>query len=274
MFRFKPIRLLPALALTLAVAGCASLDEKEATRNWTPKQFYDTAHEAVDGKDYDTATKYFELLVARYPFSPQAQQGMIELGYSYYKSGEPDSAISTLDRFLKLFPGHAHADYAWYLKGLTNYNRADSLFDRFMSVDDSQRDPGAARNSFQDFDTLVRKYPDSRYVEDARSRMAYLRDRLAYYEVHVADWYWRRGAYAACTNRARYVIENYASAPATPDALSLMAACYGKLGMQTLESDAQRILALNAPQHPGVKDPGKIVGMPVSGFWAGIGLDR
>ncbi len=241
------------LSLLLAIsllAGCSwlSTKDKNETRNWSASRFYAEASTAMKEQDYEQAIEYYEKLEARYPFGRYATQAQLDVAYAYYKYDEPESALAALDRFIKLHPRHTHVDYAYYLKGIVNFNRSIGFIDRFLPTDVSQRDAGAAMDSFDDFSELVRKFPDSKYSEDARKRLLYLRNNIARHELHIARYYLERGAYLAAANRAAYVVENYQRAPAVRDALKIMAEAYDKLGLEKLSADARRVLALNEQQ--------------------------
>lgn len=240
-----PVRLW-LLILALTLNGCSLFPEDEdETRDWSAQKLFTEANYALQEGDYEAAIRYYETLEARYPFGVQAMQSQLNVAYAYYKFDEPDSAIAAADRFLKLYPNNPASAYALYVKGLANSNRGRSLFDRFLPVDRSQRDPGAAHDAFRDFADLVRRFPDSAYAPDATRRMLYLRHNLARYEIHVADYYMARGAYVAAANRAIYVVENYQRSPAVRDALVIMIEAYDKLGLTQLSEDARRVLALN-----------------------------
>jgi outer membrane protein assembly factor BamD len=244
------------LSTTLAMSGCAFFggDEKDETESWTAEELYEQAKNRMQRNYYDGAIQYYEFLQQRFPFGIYAQQAQLELAYCYYKINETESGIAALERFVKLYPTHPHMDYAYYLKGVINFNAGRGLTDRFVVRDPSQRDQGPAVKSFQDFGELIVRFPDSRYAEDARLRMTYLRNILARHEVNVAHFYMRRGAYVAAANRARYVIEHYQQAPAMPEALLLMAKAYKVLELEDLAADAVRVLELNYPDHPGLRD--------------------
>jgi len=247
------MRVLISAALCLALAGCGLFGEKpDETSGLTAEQLYRTARDRMDSGYYDGAIQFYEVLQARFPFGTYAQQAQLELAYSYYKTEQPEAAIAAANRFIKLYPTHPHMDYAYYLKGLANFNQGKGLTQRYLPTDPSQRDPGAALRSFEDFAELIRRFPQSRYVEDAQQRMLYLRNVLAQHEVNVAHYYMRRGAYVAAANRARYVVENYQQAPAMPEALTLLAQAYRVLEMDDLADDAIRVLELNYPNHPGL----------------------
>ncbi len=238
-------QLLRSLIAVLFLAGCAMPEQIDKTKDWSASQFYSEAKSALNDGDYEQAIKYYEGLEARYPFGRFATQAKLDVIYVHYKDGEPDSAIAAADRFIKLHPKNPYVDYAYYLKGLANYNRNQSFTSRFLPTDPSQRDAGATLNSFNDFTELVRLFPDSKYAADARQRMLFLRNNLAKYQIHVARYYMERGAYLAAANRANRVVTNFQRTDAVRDALEIMVAAYTKLGLTALAGDANRVLALN-----------------------------
>ena len=243
------------LALLLLVMNACSLlpEQIDKTKDWSASQLYSAAKESLNDKNYEQAIDYFEKLEARYPFGRYAQQAQLEIAYAYYKYEEPDSAIAAAERFIKVNPRHPNVDYAWYLMGLTNYNRGRTLVDKLLPQDASERDLGTMREAYDDFHHLVKRYPDSKYAADASQRMIHLRNNMARYEIHVAEYYMRRGAWVAAANRAAIVIEDYQRTPAVPDALILMIRAYRKLDMENLADDALRVLGLNYPGHPDLE---------------------
>ena len=243
----------------LAMAGCGLFGkEYDPTENWNAQRLYNAGKLALDDGDYSKAVEFYQKLETRYPFGPFGQQAQLESVYAYYKLSEPASAIAAADRFIKLNPQHPNVDYAYYLKGLTQFDQGRGLVDRLAPIDPSQRDAGSALESFEDFAELARRFPNSRYTKDAQSRMLYLRNNLAKHEMHVANYYMRRGAYVAAANRAKYVVENYDRAPAVPDALVLMAKAYRVLELDELSADAVRVLKLNYPEHAGISEVQKL----------------
>jgi outer membrane protein assembly factor BamD len=235
------------------VPGCAWLPEQiDETKDWSANQLYSEAKQKMAEKNYEKAIEYFEILEARYPFGRYAQQAQLEIAYAYYKYEEPDLAIAAADRFIKVYPRHPNVDYAWYIKGLTNYNRGKTFIDRFLPQDPSERDTATMRSAYDDFDQLVRSYPNSIYAKDSAQRLIYLRNNMAEHEVHVANYYLRRGAYVAAANRGKYVIENFQRTPAVEDALVAMVRAYQELGAAELEDDTMRVLRLNYPDSPDI----------------------
>lgn len=242
------------LFLTL-LAGCSYFGDKEdKTVDWDAERLYLEARAALDAGDFSEAVNLYEKLEARYPFGRYGQQSVLDLAYAHYKNEEPEACISAANRFIKLYPQNRHVDYAYYLKGLANFNKGKGLMDRVTRIDTSQRDPGAALQSFQDFSELVKRFPESSYAPDSRKRMVYLRNILAQHEIHVAHYYMRRSAYLAAINRARQVVEQYQRTPSVPDALSIMAKAYKILGMDDLSRDSLRVLELNYPNYQGIQE--------------------
>ena len=236
------------LSTTLLLAGCGLFPAvKDETAGWSAQKLYNDAKENLNDGNYERAIKMFETLEARYPFGRFAQQAQLEVAYAYYKDNEPISAIAACDRFIKLHPNHPNVDYAYYLKGLANFNEDLGLLGKLVDQDLSERDPKAAREAFQALKELVTRFPDSKYTPDASARMKYLVNALAYNEVHVAKYYLKRQAYVAAANRAKEVVRIYPEAPATEEALAVMAIAYDKLKLTDLRDDARRVLKLNFP---------------------------
>ena len=250
----KPALLMMALVYAL-VTGCSWIgEEADLTKDWSEVRLYSAAKERLENKDYEQAIGYYEKLESRYPFGPYSQQAQLDVTYAYYKQDEPASAIAAADRFIKLHPRHPNVDYAYYIKGLANYVKTGGFLSRIVSRDYSKRDTGAAVEAFRDFNELTRRFPNSKYAEDAAQRMLYLKNTLAMHEVHVANYYLGRGAYVAAANRARYVVENYQRTPAMPDALVILAKSYKVMQLPELSEDAVRVLELNFPGHPGIQE--------------------
>ncbi len=197
--------------------------------------------------DYRGAVRYYEALEARFPFSEHSRQAKLDIIYSYYKSRETESAVDAADQFIRENPTHPRVDYAMYIKGLVYFERSPNFLERWFNTDLTERPPQDVRGSFQAFHTLIERHPDSEYVHDARQRMIFLRNRLAEYEVHIADYYLRRLAYVAALARARYCIENYDGAPATRDALDIMISAYEGMGLSDLAQGSRAVYALNYP---------------------------
>ena len=244
--------------LALLLGGCGWLqslqsDSADETAGWSAQRLYSEAKTAMNEGSWATAVKYFEKLEARYPFGRYAQQAQLEIAYAYYRDNEPASAVAACDRFIKLHPNHPNVDYAYYLKGVVNFYEDQNVFTQFAAQDPTERDPRSARDSFAAFKELATRYPDSKYTPDALARMKFLVNALASHEVHVAHWYMKRGAYVAAVNRASYAVKTYPEAPATEEALGVMAQAYGRMGMDDLRDDALRVLKTNFPNSPYLK---------------------
>ncbi len=237
-----------AVILALLLAGCGIFGEtKDETAGWSANRLYAEAKEAMADGAYDKAVKYFETLEARYPYGRYAQQAQIEIAYAYYKSGDAASAIAAADRFIRLHPNHPNVDYVYYLKGIVNFNEDLGLLGHVSGQDMTERDPKAAKDSFDAFKELAAKFPNSKYTPDAVQRMEYLVNALASHEVHVARYYYNRGAYVAAVNRAQYAVKTYPQAPALEEALFIMVKAYDQLGLNELRDDAERVMRRNFP---------------------------
>ena len=231
--------------LLLSLIACSSNPNKD-DKNVSADELYSQSKVALEDHSYETAIKSLEKLQSRYPYGRYAQQAQFDLAYSYYKKGEPAPALAALDRFIKQYPNSENLDYAYYLKGVINFNEnLNSFMSTLFKQDPSERDPVTLRESFASFKELATRYPDSKYAPDARVRMQYLLMTLAKHEVHVSSYYLRRGAYVAAANRAQGVLVDFPNTPQSRDALQIMVQAYSALGLEELKKDAQRVLDLN-----------------------------
>ena len=249
MARFQRTRLLfPLLVagLALSLGGCFfGKDDKDLKSG--ADQLYEYGTRSMNNGNYANAIQYFEALEARYPFSNNAKQAQLDLLYTYYRNGDRDQVIDASIQFERENPTHPRVDYALYMRGLAQFTSQHNTLHKLLRVDLAKRPPVEARESFAAFAELLKRYPNSIYAPDARQRMIFLRNRLAAHEIYVADYYMRRGAWAAALNRARYVVETYDGSPSVAQALDLMAQAYGKLGMHDLSVTTREVLEQNYP---------------------------
>jgi outer membrane protein assembly factor BamD len=232
------------ITVLLALSGCKSNRDRTLQRQG-PEVLYKQARQALRSYDFNTAIKTYEALTARFPFTNEARQARLDLIYAYYRAGESESAIDAADQFVRENPTHPRVDYAWYVKGLTDFERTPNILERMFRVDLTERPPTTARKSFAAFKTVVEQFPKSDYAHDARKRMIFLRNRLADYEVHVASYYLRRGAFVAAAQRAKGAIEQYDGAPAIREALAILIESYDRLGLKELAEQSRTVYQAN-----------------------------
>jgi len=242
------MRLIIYLSMALSLAACGPVDDVDITADWSVEQFYNEARSELARENYLTAIEYYETLESRYPFGKYATQAQIDVAYAYYKFNEPDSAITALDRFIKLHPRHKSVDYAYYLKGLANFGRGGTILDALAERDLSTFDKNLLLTAYNDFNLLLQRFPSSRYALDAKKRMIYLRDELARSDYQTASYYASREAWVAVANRTKFILHNYQGSSVIRSTLALQLQAYQQLGMDELAQDTQRIIDLNYNQ--------------------------
>jgi outer membrane protein assembly factor BamD len=266
--RSSLLALLAAPLLSLALAGCGLFSTPDdETVGWSAQKLYGEAKDAMQGKDFQKAIKYLEKLEARFPYGRFAQQAQLEVAYAYWKDNERASALAAADRFIKLYPNHPSVDYAYYLKGLINFNELQGLLSFLTNPDMTDRDPKATREAFESFKEVVNRFPDSKYAADSAARMRYLVNALASHEVHVARYYMRRSAYVAAANRAQFAIQHYPQAPAIEEAVFILVKAYDALGMSDLRDAADRVMQTNFPNSDYLKAGGRKRNVPWWRIW-------
>jgi len=239
-----------SIACAVLLLSACSSTPKDPTAGWSPNKIYAEAKDELNTGAYDKAVPLFDKLEGRAAGTPLAQQAQLDKAYAQFKNGESLLAVATLERFMKLHPASPAIDYALYLKGIVNFNDDLGMFSALTRQDLSERDQKAAKESFESFKELVTRFPASRYTPDASARMNYIVNSLAQYEVHVARYYFERGAYLAAINRAQTAVSDYQGVPALEEALFIMVKSYDALNMAEMRDDSQRVLMKNYPQTP------------------------
>ena len=251
------LALLLGVLVAAIISACSVFgDAEDETKGWSAQKLYSEAKDSLNNRNYEQAIKYYEKLEARYPYGRYAQQAQLEIAYAYYKDLEAAQAVRAADRFIKLHPNHPNVDYAYYLKGLAHFTEDPGWTGYISGQDMTERDPKAARESFDAFRDLVNRFPESRYASDSIARMNYLVNALASHEIHVARYYMRRGAYVAAANRAQYALKTYPRAPANEEGLVILVSAYDRLGLNELRDDAERVMKKNFPDSRYLKGEG------------------
>lgn len=227
------------------LSGCGP--KKDPYQDMTAQQIYQQGKQAALKKNYPQAIKDFDTLEARYPYGEYTDKGQLALIHAYANGNEEASALAAADRFIRMHPRHPNVDYAYYMKGVINYNENFSLAFETLPLDRSLRDSEFAQSAFDDFKTLIEKFPNSKYAPDARKRMIVLREQLANHELHIAKYYLRQGADLAAANRAGYLVNQYPRTRAVPEALSIMYKSYNAMGMHNEANEAMATLKMNFP---------------------------
>lgn len=247
MFKSKSfIKVVVSTALVSTLIACSSKPEQlERIPDRSPQALYQEAKDALNDGLYNRAITSLTDLESRYPFGPLSRQVQLDLIFAYYKSGQHTKALPNIDRFLKLNPNHPQLDYVHYMRGLVNMESGKNAFQDFFGIDSADKDVVATRDAFADFRKLITLYPNSKYNEDAKQRMAELLDKLARHEIIIASYYMRREAYVAAINRCKYILEYYQQSSSVKPALEILVTAYDKLGLDDLKAETEKVIAAN-----------------------------
>jgi len=255
MNHLKRYLLMTLAALAILLNACSTVtDPAEAYKDETAQQIFSRGEDALRNRSYQQAIKRFEALDVQYPFGHETEIAQLHLIYAYYMTDDYASAESAADRYIHAHPTSDHIDYAYMMRGLSNYYQNLGIFEHLFAVDLATRDLTQIKKSYNDFAMLVRNYPNSKYAPAAHQYMIYLRNTLADHELEVAQYYYSRGAYVAAANRASLVVRHYQGAPSIPKALVIMAKSYRALGLMKNQQEVQRVLEYNYPNSTYVKE--------------------
>ena len=250
------------ILLIMTLSGCSSLggifEEKDPTVGLTASQLYAQGKEFLDAADFNNAIKLFEILEARYPFGKYSTQAMLDISYAYYASNQKDEAIVEINRFIRLYPNHSNVSYAYYLRALSNFDKDANIISRFFGHDPSRYDVTDLKNSFNDFTTVVNKFPDSKYADDSINRLRYIKNQIARNELYIAKYYDKRSANIATIERVKFMLENYGGTPSSEEGLVILVKNYNDLKLYDLAYDSARVLKKNFPDYRIIKKDGQV----------------
>ena len=250
------------ILLIMTFSGCSSFgsifEEKDPTVGLTASQLYAQGKEFLDAADFNNAIKLFEILEARYPFGKYSTQAMLDISYAYYASNQKDEAIVEINRFIRLYPNHPNVSYAYYLRALSNFDKDANIVSRFFGHDPSRYDVTDLKNSFNDFTTVVNRFPDSKYADDSINRLRYIKNQIARNELYIAKYYDKRSANIAAIERVKYMLENYGGTPSSEEGLVILVKNYNDLKLYDLAYDSARVLKKNFPDYRIIKEDGRV----------------
>ncbi len=254
MRRFARFSLILMSCMILGLVGCSTtVDPADAYPNETPEQIFTRGEKSLKDRSYQDTIKRFEALEVQYPYAPNTKMAQLHLIYAYYMTNEYISAEAAADRFIHSYPTNPHVDYAYYLRGLSNYYQNLGVFEKIFTIDLATRDLAQIKKSYADFAKITTSYSNSIYAAPAHQYMIYLRNVIANHELRIARYYYERGAYIASIDRAHLIVSHYQGAPAVPQALVLMVKSYRKLSLTSNANDAMRVLEYNYPNSAFVK---------------------
>lgn len=242
-------RLFTLLGLVFMLAACAG-SRDELRRVPSVEKLYHDAHQSLQAGNYLRAERQLRVILSRYPFTDYAAQAQMDMLYTYLQMEDPDSLLEEADRFIRENPRHPNIDYVYYMRGMGYYQATRSLLQSLFNIDTARREVSNAEQAFTYFSQLVARFPDSAYSADARLRMIELKERIARYEIYVAEYYLRQGAWISAIQRAQRVLREVQGTQAEIDALIVLERAYTELGMNDLADNARRILAANATREP------------------------
>ena len=219
---------------------------------------YNRANSQMQANKFDEALEIYNEFIIQYPFGELAERARLERIFVLNKLGETEEASASTESFIAQYPLHPNIDYAYYMRGVIFFEKKrTSVITKLAGAREVKRNKNNLERSFNAFEDLINKYPNSQYVPDARLRMTYLRNKMGEYEMQVANFYADRNAHIATINRTKFIIENYDQAPAVIDALNLMVSTYQEMGLTDKANETKALLNANYAGLDGIKASNK-----------------
>lgn len=232
------------MVATVFLAGCSNYMGKIDLNQETTQSLYQKGEQQLKLDHINNAIKYLEALQENYPQSIYREKATINLAYSYYQK---DDALQTLvyaERYLRQNPqNRENVAYVVLTAGITNLSLGNDFMQDIFKVNRASRETKPLIDAYNNFDTLIRQIPDSKYVPKAKQYMAYIEQQLAHHELEVVKFYSKRKAYVAVVNRASKLIANYPKSPSAAPANKYLAKAYSALKLEQEAQNSRKIQA-------------------------------
>lgn len=234
----KTVRIFAILAGIALLGGCAFNGDTKIEANAEPPDLiYNQGDALLGAGKYRDAAARFEIVDRDHPYSPYARRSIVMAAFAHYKAKQYPEAIQAAKRYTTLHPGTKETALAYHIIASSH----------FEQISDAERDQTRSRLALASLETLVRRYPESRYALQARNRIKLTRDVLAASEMKVGRYYLNQHNYLASVKRFRVVITQYQTTVHVEEALMRVAEAYMALGIKGEAQTAAAVLGHNFP---------------------------
>jgi len=240
-------------AFTFMLSGCFPFGEDKDARilvanGLSSKALYELAEEKINAGSIGQGIKEYKTILESYPGSKYAIQARLDIAYNLFKQKKYNLSILELNQFIEKYPNLPSTPYAFYLKGIVAEAKSSSILDNIVT-DNAQRDVDSIRDAYSYYIDLINIFPNSKYSEDALTKLPILVNTLARHELYVAIYYTGIGSNIAAINRSKFIIQNYPNSSSISDSLHLMAYNYEAINALQLASDVRQVLSSNYPNY-------------------------
>ncbi len=235
-------KILILFVASLSLAACAGADKKIVPEQTLP-QIYAKAYDEFNKEHYEEAAAEFLVAETQYPASPWAADALVMAAYSQYLDGDFAGAILAADRFMRFHPGHADVAYILYLRGMCYYRQ----------VSDVRREPGMSVYALQQFEQLVQRFPRSPYAENAKNKIAILKNYIAGKVMYAARNDMVRQNWPSAISHLQSVVATAQETVMTPEAMFRLTEAYTAIGLDEQARGYADMLKLNFPDNEWTK---------------------
>jgi len=251
LFRRSGFLLIGLLSM-IALSSCNSTESSSSDfiDEIVPAEaLYNQALANIDSGKLARAKRKLVQLDRQHPYSEYSRKALIMQTFISYRQGAYSEAAQDGKRYVALYPGDKDAAYAQYLVGMSY----------FRQIPDITRDQTVTARAFNAMRDVVERYPDSEYVEDAKTKMRVSRDQLAGKEMLTGRYYMERREFLAAINRFRRVAEQFQNTRHVEEALARLTEAYFALGLAGEAQSAAAVLGHNFPDSQWYADSVKLL---------------
>ena len=194
---------------------------KEKCLELQVQEAYKEGMEALNSGDVLFAAKKFNEAEVLFPQADSAPQSALMAAYSYYIQDYYGDAVAELKRFLKVYPTHKDIDYVYYLLAISYYEQ----------IVDEKKDLQSILNAKENFNIILKNFPNTEYAIDAEFKIDLINDILAAKEMYLGRYYFDKKKWIPAINRFREIIDNYETTIYTQEALHRLVEVHYTIGL-------------------------------------------
>ena len=223
MFKLK---ILVCIIILILFGSCSKEVSKkdlieEKSLELQVEEAYEEGIEALNDGDVLFAAKKFNEAEILFPQAVSAPQSALMAAYSYYSQDYYGDAIAELKRFLKVYPAHKDLGYAYYLLAICYYEQ----------IVDEKKDLQSIINAKENFNIILKNYPNTEYAIDAEFKIDLINDILAAKEMYLGRYYFERKKWIPAISRFREIIDEYDTTIYTEEALHRLVEVHYTIGL-------------------------------------------
>ena len=236
----KNLKIISLILLLLINISCSKKIDKETLileKNIDAQilESWNAGLKELEGGDALFAAKKFNEVEILFPQSEWAPKSTLMAAYAYYSQDYYSDTINEIMIFIKKYPNHEDMDYANFLMGMAYYEQ----------IVDEKKDLKSITMAKNQFEKVVKNYPNTDYALNAKFKLDLIADILASKEMYIGRYYFNKKKWIPAINRFKSIVTNYDTTIYIEEALHRLVEIYYLIGLEEESKKYAQLLGYN-----------------------------